>query len=251
MNFRDDGLLTNLGQTVRQQCHTRLADSKLLFLFRSEAAKSKGRVRLGAARKPGALLAFLCHKAFGVSPDFIIEIAEDCWELLTANERLALLDHELQHCHLEVNPKTGEIKTGLVGHDVEEFGSVLARRGAWRPDLKRFIDTARQLDLFGGTPRDVAAGTDGSVADVAAASGQPFNDAFANIIRKAGPPDPDPPKGRGRRGRVQTTVSMQDPVTGETVTADLDKVRSIVDHKTRRIRDHKAAAAGDDKDRTS
>lgn len=135
--------------------HPDLDDIDIRYVFRDTAAKSKGKVLLGKARKVSGLNAFL---AAGYSPDeipaddadhdfFVIEIAEDEWVTLTEAQRVALVDHELSHCAIEVDDD-GNQTLVVRGHDLEEFCSVVARHGLWKPDVRVFAETAvKQLTL--------------------------------------------------------------------------------------------------------
>ena len=63
----------------------------------------------------------------------------------------ALLVHELTHCELvEEEDKDGDVTIvpSIRAHDVEEFGDVVRRYGAWNSDLKSFGQTVRQLSLW-------------------------------------------------------------------------------------------------------
>lgn len=70
------------------------------------------------------------------------------WQVLTEQHREALLLHEL--LHFGQDERTGDLV--LVGHDIEEFGYVVATYGQWRPSLTHF---AEQLGLGLGGPRSV------------------------------------------------------------------------------------------------
>lgn len=134
-----------------------------LWVWRSKAAKSKGRLVLGKARKLTGLAASLLYAAEAaggdaqggdIDPDesverFVIEIAEDTWLDLSTKQKDALLDHELAHLWVDEDDD-GNAVLSLRGHDVEEFASVIRRHGLWKPDLENFgaaIEDAAQLSL--------------------------------------------------------------------------------------------------------
>jgi hypothetical protein len=151
MIFRTDDALTDLGERVRAACHSDIKDCEVLFLFRDEPTKRHGKTRLGTAKKANALTKFLCRTAFDSDPDFVIEIEEESYQKLTVEQQEALLDHELAHCTVRKDAKTGDERPVLRGHDIEEFRDVVERRGLWHPDLKEFVKVTRQLKLF---PKD-------------------------------------------------------------------------------------------------
>lgn len=83
-------------------------------------------------------------------PDFLVLIDRNIWGGYDAEERLALMDHELSHCWYETEEdgetqkfaKDGSPKWAIRGHDVEEFCGVVARRGLWNPAL---VEMARTM----------------------------------------------------------------------------------------------------------
>lgn len=128
---------------------------EIRYVFRDKAQKSKGRVVLGKAHKVGGMACYLIHSATGdinefgdqAEDMFVVEIAEDAWETLTARQKEALVDHELCHFSIEIDEETeGEVIRKIVGHDVEEFRAVVERWGAWKPDLTEFAE-ALQLKM--------------------------------------------------------------------------------------------------------
>lgn len=128
----------SIAQEVIDSWHPHLKEARIGFIFRDEAAKSKGKTVFATARKPpGWLIVFEDY-------DFIIEIAEDIWKDLTSKRRLALIDHELCHCIYD------DGKAGIMGHDFEEFTQIIERHGLWNYDLltagPKFME-ATQLEL--------------------------------------------------------------------------------------------------------
>jgi Putative phage metallopeptidase len=119
--------------------HEHLEEATILYIFRSKHTESHGRVAFRTelesitGERPPAPVA----ESF-----YLMEVAWDTWTALTGPQRIALVDHELEH----IGP------TGLQGHDVEEFGVILARHGAWKPDLKAFLAAGDQQPLFEGAP---------------------------------------------------------------------------------------------------
>jgi hypothetical protein len=57
------------------------------------------------------------------------------WEHASTEQRVALIDHEL--CH--VSPDNWSI----MGHDLEEFVSVVRRHGLWQAGLVRLVEAAQ------------------------------------------------------------------------------------------------------------
>ena len=119
--------------------HHHLVNARIEYLYR-EKLERKGRVRLGVASKAAARLQYLA------SCDFVIEFNWEAWRILTAPQRIALVDHELSHCGRDDESGVWI----LVPHDVEEFSSIVGRWGLWTPDLRVFSAALKgaQVDLF-------------------------------------------------------------------------------------------------------
>jgi hypothetical protein len=136
--------------TLIRKNHPDLADERIEYVFRSEAAKENGKVVWGKARKVSGLNAFLARgeaDELDVEDFFVIEIAAPVWSVLDAKQREALVDHELTHCTHKTNDK-GDVTLALLAHDVEEFKSIIERHGLWRPDLEEFVKAGNlQLSL--------------------------------------------------------------------------------------------------------
>lgn len=124
--------------------HRHLLNVPITYVWRDKATISKGNAVLGKARKLTGLPAHLVHLVRHDQPPdeidfFVIEIAADYWEVLTVDQRTALVDHEL--CHLGVEIPDGadkDLKLVVRGHDLEEFAAVVARHGLWRPHGEAF-----------------------------------------------------------------------------------------------------------------
>lgn len=121
--FEASNEVVTIAEGLIELYHPHLMDARIGFLFRDEAATSKGKKVYATARKPpGWMTVFNDY-------DFIIEIAEDTWKDLTVPRRKALIDHELSHCF------GYEGKFSVVAHDFEEFNQILERHGLWNWDL--------------------------------------------------------------------------------------------------------------------
>ena len=120
--------------------HPMLSGRQIAYLWR-ESMERNGKVALGKASVASGKVKF-----FG-NVDFVIEFNYTAWQHLSPRERVALVDHELTHCAVDAE----SMKSIMVAHDIEEFGSIVKKWGLWMPDLERFgevVIEARQLGLF-------------------------------------------------------------------------------------------------------
>lgn len=152
VTYSDAGAVRFIAHRLIAEHHTHLTDVRIEYVFRSKAATSRGAEIWGKARKLTGLNAWLAtpeddrpepDDADGVEPFFIIEIAQDIWNILDTAQRDALVDHELAHCRIEYTDKGAEL--ALANHDVEEFEAILKRHGFWRPGLTTFGKVASEF----------------------------------------------------------------------------------------------------------
>lgn len=130
-----------IGRVLIKALHGHLLTAKIAYLFREDMQR-RDRIRLGVAGKAAAKLRFLADY------DFVIEFNWTAWRQLTTEQRIALVDHELCHCDLDVEKGDFAIRH----HDVEEFGSIVRRWGLWKLDLQSFgpvvQEAMAQMSLF-------------------------------------------------------------------------------------------------------
>ena len=125
-----------IAQHLIVQHHGHLINANIKYLFRRGPWTSKKRETQGKATKVTGVNEYL------TGLDFIIMINIEVWDQLSAKEKVALVDHELEHCCEE------DDKFFVQGHDVEDFLAVIKRNGFWSPDLKRMEAEAVQGKLF-------------------------------------------------------------------------------------------------------
>lgn len=128
-----------IGELLKRSLHLSIRQRPIAYLWKENMGDGT-KVKLGTARKASADVKFLGEV------DFILHFNHAAWKILTPEQRIALVDHELQHC--DVDSDSGQ--PCLVHHDIEEFGVIVHRWGLWKPDLKLFADIVRreQPDLW-------------------------------------------------------------------------------------------------------
>jgi hypothetical protein len=136
--------------------HLVLGGVVVIYLFRGTVKRKGGRQILGSIHLPvfqgelGKLAYWMLNSiVHGPEPDFLMLLDWHFWAGATPMQREALVFHELCHTAHAVD-REGELRFTdegrpvfeLRGHDVEEFGDVVARYGAWLPDIQFFFDAA-------------------------------------------------------------------------------------------------------------
>ena len=140
-----------------EHAHLREHDIQFAYLFRNAPKAKGGKVVLGSVHEPTCqgdmrdVFEWMLGRLFGSLPDYVMILDRGFWEGVTPQTREALLYHEL--CHVKqaldeygsprFNRQTGEPIYRLVAHDLEEFNAVVAKYGAWSPDIADFIAAAR------------------------------------------------------------------------------------------------------------
>jgi hypothetical protein len=140
--------------------HDHLTNARIALAWhRSLKADVDGKLMLGRAKKVSALEREL------MPFDFVIILNSTFWNDSRTLEvqRRALLDHELCHCEVALDGKTGEPKRDakdrvvyrMRRHDLEEFRDIVHRHGIWKGDILAFAKALQgkkpQQGLFAGT----------------------------------------------------------------------------------------------------
>jgi hypothetical protein len=153
--FGDDGefaVSTALAQRARLLIERHpdhldnIADLSVVYLWKKQGGKSKGRATFGKCSKPSGLL-----KHFAEC-QFVIWLAADHCRAAEFGDREieALLFHEMLHMGVsEADENTG--RGGgptLVPHELEVFRAEVEIYGLWAPDLKEVGPAFQQASLF-------------------------------------------------------------------------------------------------------
>jgi hypothetical protein len=128
-----------------EKYHGDLANATICCMFKNGTWESKGKTIYGTAEKVPEKWKYL------TDIDLLITINKEVWEAAPQEMREALVDHELTHCHMEVNEKTGEEKYSIQSHSVEDFVSIVRKYGAWTSALKQLMkaeDEFHQKSIF-------------------------------------------------------------------------------------------------------
>ena len=147
--------VNDIANEIIARHHPHLVGIPFYYVFHPKAKmEAKTHMVLAKASKLSGLPALLARNMlpqfdFGDSQDaecFVISVAFDAWEKLSASQRRALIDHELMHCGIDQDEKLY-----LHPHDIEDFGDIMRRHGLWKPDLREFaraISQGPQGELF-------------------------------------------------------------------------------------------------------
>ena len=136
--FEADEDVIELAQDVIERYHPELQTARIGFIMRSEAPRTSGRATLGEARKVSD------REKVHIPFDFIVWLADDTYRLLSGSQRVALIDHELEHCGWDPQMRFAFIRH----HDLEEFSAILERHGYWWPRAFEVGEIAKQAQLW-------------------------------------------------------------------------------------------------------
>ena len=120
---------------------TDLQNVNIAYLFKSKASKSGSNVTFGSAKTESELQRVL-H-----SFDGIIQIGYDTWKELELDQKVRLIDHELQH--LIIDPEKG--KLAIATHPVEEFPDIIQRWGPGKDADIQYINAYQSFSKAHGS----------------------------------------------------------------------------------------------------
>lgn len=146
--WSDAAEVRDIASELIAKFHPHLIPHTVEFLLQDQPDKTRGRERLANARKLTGLAAYWYWRSTGTIREsdehypedlFLICVWKKAWEQLPPSKRMALIDHELCHCTVEVDTETGEETLKLATHDLEEFEAIVRRHGAWNKDIEVFV----------------------------------------------------------------------------------------------------------------
>jgi len=144
----DDEVQNSVKELIAQH-HPDLVqvEDKIAVLMREKASKAGETVRLATYKKAPSVMAVLGSKDW----KFILEIADDEWKSLNNKQKVALLDHCLCGCRVEIDEQNGGVKKCYIQPpDVSFYEDEVRRHGFWRSG-RSFKPPEEDLiaDLFG------------------------------------------------------------------------------------------------------
>ena len=130
-------------EKVIPQYHAELAGAQIAYLLADKISPKGGRDVLAKIRKATAT-----EKAIA-DLNLVLTINEEQWHSHGEAWQVALLDHEFCHVLVEFTAEGDIQKYTIVAHDLEEFGVIVERHGAWTEDIEEF-GRVIQKSLFSG-----------------------------------------------------------------------------------------------------
>lgn len=98
-----------------------VADARFKLVYRNKKKGSRNFITIAEICSTSEMVRFLTSKEVEDGYDYIIIIDKNIWEALDEKDRIRVLRHELRHCDVVVNDKTGTITYGTRKHTVEDF----------------------------------------------------------------------------------------------------------------------------------
>lgn len=157
MGYTEASSAKTIAERLIEAHHPHLGEAVIAYIMKTvpdecEPKPPKGPSRAGRKIKIATTARFSDKNRAAVeligtsnlAPDFVIEINEPYWDLLTLEQQKAVIDHELCHCTSDADGFY------LIDHDVQEFRAVVARHGLYVSDLEEFaasIELRRQMEL--------------------------------------------------------------------------------------------------------
>ena len=152
---QSEALQTAVDNVIAKYHTKRLENVVVSALFRdSGQGPGGGKTTVKIAR---GLTKFLAKIGLAADVDVFLEVEKGEYELRTDAQRIAMLDHHVTKIDVIDDAESGKRRIVLRKPEVREFSQVVARHGAWNPELRDFVKTTRQLKLFPG-PAEESAG---------------------------------------------------------------------------------------------
>ncbi|MGI4812701.1 MAG: putative metallopeptidase [Janthinobacterium lividum] len=111
---------------IRKKYYSTFKQAKIITIMRNGKWSNYGTIRVVSDEQ----------KQAGINGDYILTLSAPAWDSFNANQKKALVDHELAHMVKK------ETKKGIIyrcrHHDIEEFNAIVERYGEWRPNITSF-----------------------------------------------------------------------------------------------------------------
>lgn len=116
-----------------------LEELTIIYTWKREGGTSHGAPRLGQCQKLSGLTAYLSGES-----DFVIWLAADHAQGLTARQIEAALFHEMSHIGWDSEKE----RATILPHDAELFSAEVQEYGLWRRNLQEVAPAFHQLHLL-------------------------------------------------------------------------------------------------------
>ena len=124
--FKPDSGTIHLLQHIRSKYYRDFRRARIITLMRNGKWSKYGTISKVSE----------ANRQAGIEGDYILTLSALAWEKFTAEQKKALIDHELAHMvKVEKNEK---VTWKLRHHDLEEFCSIVKRYGEWSPSITSF-----------------------------------------------------------------------------------------------------------------
>jgi len=139
--FDDAQSVQRMAESLISTYHPDLATARIRFIFTEKAGMKGGNELAGKVRKISGLFEWL------LDLDFLILVALSKWNGFDENQRIALVDHLLEHCVGEEDEEDGSMIWKVREPEVQEFVTILQRYGVWHTGLSTFVEVAKEIRL--------------------------------------------------------------------------------------------------------
>lgn len=129
-SYRSNDQAAAIANILIREIHKPLESARIVHLFKEQLSDCSGK-----ASKASPKLEYLADI------DLMVEYHWKQWRTLSAEQRIALVDHELCHFDRDLEKE----KWVIITHDIEEFESIVQRWGLWHPKLSDFGHAVRNV----------------------------------------------------------------------------------------------------------
>lgn len=129
-----------IARKIIAKYHTYLLNCRIAYLYNDKKMKKSGREVVATAEK----VPDKYHALSGYN--FVITVSYPAWKDLNKVKKRAVIDHELTHCLVDEDD-SGEPVYKIIPHDVEEFASIIIRRGLYTNSLVHIGELVKKAKI--------------------------------------------------------------------------------------------------------
>lgn len=120
MRFEDvPQQINDFVETVKNDNFPELDAAIILVLFDTKKRKSGGRYVIGRIKKANDEVRVMAADSNGISPDYVMFLDKQIWDVLDDRDQERIVKHELYHCETNFESDTNQYK--ICDHEIQTF----------------------------------------------------------------------------------------------------------------------------------
>lgn len=123
MKYEDveDDVVDFFNKVILDYNFSDVQDARFKLVYRNKKKGNKKFITFAEICATSEMIRYLTSKEIEDGYDYIVIIDKNIYEAIDEKDKIRILRHELRHCDVSVNEKTGTITYGTRKHTVEDF----------------------------------------------------------------------------------------------------------------------------------